>query len=270
MADMLAAPFLAALALKALLTAGFVVGALAAAEAAGPFWGGVLASLPVSAGPTYVLLARHHGAGFIAASALESLAANTATWAFLLVLIRLAPRARWPLALGAGLAAWLACSLALGSIAWTTGRAVALNVAAFAGALALTRDWAGPGAPGRAAAARRWYDLPLRGAMVATLTTAIVTLSHVLGPRVTGIAAVFPIMFTSLSLLALTRMGGAATASMLAAGLRAQPGFALCMLTVALTAARVGVWPAMGLGLAVSVAWTLGLIVRRRRAPVAA
>jgi len=64
---------------RALTTAALVVSASVAAEALGPFWGALIAALPVSAGPAYVFLAMRHGPDFIAASALASFAANAST-----------------------------------------------------------------------------------------------------------------------------------------------------------------------------------------------
>lgn len=52
-------------------------------EAAGPVIGALAASLPVSAGPTYVFLSLTHDASFVSASALGSFAANAATIVFL-------------------------------------------------------------------------------------------------------------------------------------------------------------------------------------------
>src|SRR5215470_1720523 len=70
---------------RALATGLLVASASAVAEAFGPFWGALIASLPVSAGPAYVFLAMQHGAEFVAASALSSFAANAATGLFLIV-----------------------------------------------------------------------------------------------------------------------------------------------------------------------------------------
>lgn len=45
---------------RALTTGLLVVCASTVAEALGPFWGALIASLPVSAGPAYVFLAMQH------------------------------------------------------------------------------------------------------------------------------------------------------------------------------------------------------------------
>src|SRR5438270_12709435 len=78
------------LAARMLVTAVFLVGATAVAERAGPLVGGLVATLPISAGPVYFFLALDHDAQFIAASALASLTANAVTGQFALVYILVA------------------------------------------------------------------------------------------------------------------------------------------------------------------------------------
>jgi hypothetical protein len=75
---------------RAAVSAFVVVAATVAAEAAGPFWGGLIVSLPIAAGPAYVMLALQHDSGFIAASALGSFAVNAASFVFLAALALLA------------------------------------------------------------------------------------------------------------------------------------------------------------------------------------
>src|SRR5258706_4734160 len=70
---------------RAVLTALLVLTASVLANRLGPFWGGLVASLPVSAGPTYVFLAIDHDPGFVATSALASAPTNAATGLFLIV-----------------------------------------------------------------------------------------------------------------------------------------------------------------------------------------
>jgi hypothetical protein len=91
---------------KAASTALIVVSASVLAEAIGPFWGGLVTSLPISTGPTYVFLSLGHDTGFLAASALASFAANAATAAFLVFHALTAPRLRgwWGLGLAIAVA----------------------------------------------------------------------------------------------------------------------------------------------------------------------
>src|SRR5512134_3460085 len=84
--------FWLALIVKMAVTAGFVVVATATAERAGAFVGALVATLPIAAGPAYVFVAFDHDAGFIATSALSSLAINAMTAIFALTYAAMAQR----------------------------------------------------------------------------------------------------------------------------------------------------------------------------------
>ena len=74
--------FVLSLIAKMAVTAGFVLAATITAERAGPLVGGLVATLPIGAGPAYVFLALDHDAHFIAQSAVASLAINAANATF--------------------------------------------------------------------------------------------------------------------------------------------------------------------------------------------
>jgi energy-converting hydrogenase Eha subunit E len=65
--------FILILLLRMMVAAGFVVTASIITERSGPVIGALVATLPVSAGPSYVFLALDHDAAFIAQGALSSL-----------------------------------------------------------------------------------------------------------------------------------------------------------------------------------------------------
>jgi hypothetical protein len=71
--------FILMLALRMAVAATFVVTASVVAERSGPVIGALVATLPISAGPSYLFLARDHDAAFIAEGALASLPVNAAT-----------------------------------------------------------------------------------------------------------------------------------------------------------------------------------------------
>ena len=62
--------FLLTLGLRMAITAAFVVTASIVTERSGPVIGALIATLPISAGPSYVFLALDHDAAFIAEGAL--------------------------------------------------------------------------------------------------------------------------------------------------------------------------------------------------------
>src|SRR6202045_5497188 len=71
--------FILTLALRMAVTAAFVVSASVITERSGPVIGALVATLPISAGPSYVFLALDHDAAFVAQGALASLPINAAT-----------------------------------------------------------------------------------------------------------------------------------------------------------------------------------------------
>jgi hypothetical protein len=249
---------------RASVSAFVVVAATVAAEAAGPFWGGLIVSLPIGAGPAYVMLALQHDAGFIAESALGSFAVNAATFVFLAVLALLAGRVWWGVTLAGGLLAWAACVALIRLVAWDVAGACVLNLAAVAACLAVTRGVGRDAGTPRAATRRRWFELPARAAMVGLVVGGVVTGSRALGPELTGMAAVFPIAFTSFSLLVLPRVDGAVAAAIMVSALRAMPGFGLALLTLHLAAVPLGVGLALAVALLPSLGWSLLLLAGRR------
>lgn len=258
-------PGLLALATKMAITALIVIAAAVAAERAGPQLGGLIASLPVSAGPAYVFLAIKSDDAFIAAAALSSLYANAATALFLLHLALFSARLSALAVFATGLCAWICASAAMRLLPETLAIAVALNIACYGASIAATRRlrFAPPG--GRAA--KGWGDLLLRALLVAGLVGTVVTVSDMIGPGLTGLVALFPMTFTSVGLLIHTRLGGAANAAAMASGLVAMIGFTTGLVVVHLCAQPLGRAAALGLALCVSLGWAaLLLAIRRRRA----
>ncbi len=177
---------------------------------------------------------------------------------------RLATRCGLAGSLGLALLAWGAAAAVIGAIAWTPVSATLLNVAAYAAGFAALRSLpAAPPAP--RAPLRRQRDLPLRAATVAAFVVIVVLASRALGPQATGMAAVFPISLSSLIVILRPRIGAGASALLAASALRAMIGFGLMLLALHLALPHLGVAPAMLLGLAVQLAWSLLLLARQRR-----
>src|SRR5258705_2808936 len=88
--------FILTLALRMAVTAAFVVSASVITERSGPVIGALIATLPISAGPSYVFLALRHHSALIAASALARLPINAATLFFALTYLALSQRQRPP------------------------------------------------------------------------------------------------------------------------------------------------------------------------------
>jgi hypothetical protein len=114
--------------------------------------------------------------------------------------------------------------------------------------------------------ARRWYDVPLRASLVATVVATVVTLSGWVGPKVSGIIALFPAVFTSLMLILHARIGGPPTAAVIANGGWGLLGFGTGIAVLQIAATPFGSTIALCLALATCIAWNLVLwgLSRRR------
>jgi hypothetical protein len=235
------------------------------AEALGPFWGALITSLPLSTGPAYVFLAMQHGADFVAASALSSFAANAATGVFLIVYGALARTAAPWTGLGVAVLVWLAASTATQLVAWTPATALLLNLAAYGVGFALPKAVRVVEPQPRPRVQRQWFELPVRAAAVAAFVSLVLAVSAMLGPAVTGSAAVFPISLISLFIIVRPRIGGAATSALAANALRSMLGFGMMLLAVHLAIRPWGAAAALGVGLLVSASWSVALLLLRRR-----
>jgi len=255
--------FWVGLGLKAAATALVVVTASVVSERLGPRWGGVIASIPVSAGPAYALLGLQHDADFLAHSALLSLVGGVATWTFLTVFVRLADHRGILVSLCGALSVWLIAAVILRQLPWTLTTALLANALFFAAARRWGRARIDVAAPA-GALAREWYEVPLRAILVGGFVAAVVTLSDAIGPAATGLAAVFPIALTSLAILTHRRFGIAGSAVALSGAITPIIGIACGFAVLAGGATVLGTWPALGLSLIAALAWPMYIILRRR------
>jgi hypothetical protein len=249
--------------LKMAVTAGLVVGAAMVAERAGSAIGAIVATFPVSAGPAYVFVALDHDAAFIASSAIGSIAAHAATAVFSVVYVVLAQRNGIVVSVGGAVVSWFVVAFLLRSVQWTFVSVAATALVIYGVCIALTSRYRHVQMP---AIVRKWYDIPLRAFMVACLVASVVGLSGHVGPTMTGLLAVFPIVMTSLMLIFQPRVGGPATAALIANTMWGLVGFAACLFTVHLAVMRFGVWTGLILALVVSAVWNVGLYWLRLRA----
>ena len=248
--------FILSLALRMGVAAAFVVAASMITERSGPVIGALVATLPVSAGPAYISLALDHDDAFIAQSAVASLPMNAATILMSLVFVHLAQHRGLAASLGAGIGVWLVFALLVQSFEWTLAGGIAANVVALGLCLPLVQRFRVARMP---LLTPRWYDIPLRAAVVATLVAAVVTLSNLVGPKVSGVIALYPAVFTSLILALFPRIGGKATAALMANSQWGMIGFGIAVMLVCLTAEPLGRTAALTLALAMCVGWNLGL-----------
>jgi hypothetical protein len=253
--------FLLVLAVKMAVTAAFVVTASFVAERAGALVGAMVVTLPIATGPAYVLLALDHGAAFIADSTVASLAVHAASGIFGMAYVLAAQRRSFAVTIAVAVAAWIACAIVIRAIAWSVPGAVLLNVAAFRVCVPLAQRYLHVRMP---VIARRWFDVPLRASLVAALVGTVVMLGDSVGPELAGMFAVFPIVMLSIMLILHPRIGGVATAAIIANAMWGLVGFALAVLTLHVTAVPFGAPLALASALAVSVGINCIIFMIRR------
>jgi hypothetical protein len=246
---------------KMAVTAAFVVAATVTAERAGPLVGGLVATLPLGAGPAYVFLALDHGTAFIAQSAVASLASNIGNVVFAVVYTLLAQKRSLLTSLGLAYVAWTALAVITNAEHWSLTAALALNVLVLVVGIWLVR-------PLRHVlmmqVERRWYDYALRAGLVATLVGVLVTFSSRVGPYASGLLAVFPVILTSIILILHNRVGGKPTAAVMANAVLGLTGFGIACIALHYGALSLGKWPGLALALAASIGFSLSVWQARR------
>jgi uncharacterized membrane protein (GlpM family) len=232
----------------------------------GKWWGprvaGWLAGFPVVAGPILFLLALEKGPEFAAQAAALSVSAICASEVFNFAYAWVCKRNAWPTALMVGLVAWLVAASSLSmlpvSIAWATG------VAAFAvmfGQRFLPRSNVVP-----AGLPLRYRDLALRMAAGAILTLVVTYLSSAVGPKWTGLLAVFPLLGIVLCVSSQRAHGPEFVISLLRGMVLGRFSFAAFCLSLAVLLPRQGIAIAFigALVLSALVQWSTRVMVTLR------
>jgi hypothetical protein len=112
---------------------------------------------------------------------------------------------------------------------------------------------------------RKWYDVPLRTLLVCALMGTVLVISNVVGPVATGFVAVFPISTTSTMLILQPRIGGRASAAVIANGLFGLAGIGAGLTALYISLKPLGIVPALVLALIVPVTWNLTVWAVRTR-----
>jgi hypothetical protein len=238
------------LAIKLLLAPSFVVGASLAARRLGSRVGGLIAGLPVVAGPIVLVYALAHGRAFAAGAAAGTLLGLVSLIAFVVVYARLARHVFWGASMLAG---WFAFALATAAFsALTVPAGVALAIAAaglFAGLAALPR----PGVEQRTHPAPPSWDLPVRGICALGLVLSLTAVSGWLGSQLSGLLAPFPIIATVLATFTHAQRGVDELLRLLRGLLSGFGAFALFFFTLAVSLRGLGIAPAFALATAVAL-----------------
>lgn len=246
---------------KMVVTAGFVLVATSTAERAGPLFGAMVATLPVGAGPVYVFLALDHDALFLSQSAINSLAINAANAVFAVIYALLAQKQARAVSLGGAFAVWLIAALVVHSTQWNFAGAAVMNVVVLGLCQWLARPLRHVRMPPFYA---RWSDLAMRALLVALLVGVVVSFSFQLGPTGSGMLAVFPVVLLNIILILHNRVGGQASAAVIANAPLGLIGFGFACSVVHFTVLPFGAAIGLTLALATSVAWNLLMLIARR------
>ncbi len=167
--------------------------------------GGVVAGLPVIAGPILLVLALQHGSAFASRAAAGVLLGMVGLAAFVLAYVATARWRSWPSAVVAAYAAFALAVVAMWPL--SVGAFSALIIAC--GSLVLTlgllpRPPRVDAAP--VALPPRW-DMPFRAACTAVAVVTVTAVATTLGPHLSGLVAAFPIITAVLAVFAHSHRG---------------------------------------------------------------
>jgi hypothetical protein len=254
-------PAVTQLLVKVLLAPSFVVGASLTARRFGPRVGGLVAGLPVVAGPILLAYALAHGSGFAAAAAAGTLLGLISLFAFTIVYGRLAGRLFWAPTMLCGWLAFAASTAILSTVSVPSGVALALvGMAILAGLAILPRAVGGD----VARIAPPVWDLPLRAVCALALVLTLTAISGWLGPQLSGLLAPFPIITTVLATFTHAQRGAGETVPLLRGMMAGFGAYALFCFTLTVSLRSLGT--AGGFALATAVALLMqGLVVRLAR-----
>jgi hypothetical protein len=250
------------LAAKMATAALIVVSTSILAERSRPFLAAMLATLPISAGPALAFLAAEHSPEFMERALLGALVTNIATGLYCLVYAHVAQRFSTLPSLALSLGGWAATALALQQLPWSFPLALAASLIVYPLMIRLVRPFLSNDRI--VAPPRPWFAIPLRALAVGTLVAAVTGLSWRLGPALSGLLTVFPIVLSSLIAILQPRIGGGPTVALIASGLPGLMGFALALALAGWLVAPLGSFPALAIGLAACLAWNGGLVLLRR------
>jgi hypothetical protein len=181
----------AVLAVRTLLAPCFVVLVSLAARHFGVRIGGLVAGLPVIAGPILLVLALQHGTAFASRAAVGALLGMVGLAAFVLAYVGAAAHWPWPAAVVSAYAAFLLCVAAMRPV--SVSAAVAFLIACTALALTLLLLPRVSRLPHERLLHPRW-DLPFRAGCTLLVVLVVTAVATTLGPHLSGLITAFPII----------------------------------------------------------------------------
>jgi hypothetical protein len=254
-------PAVTQLLVKVLLAPSFVVGASLTARRFGPRIGGLVAGLPVVAGPILLAYTLAHGRGFAASAASGTLLGLVSLIAFVVVYGRLAGHVFWGTAMLSG---WLAFAIATAIFsAFTIPAGVALALAALALAAGLA-SLPHPAAGRPVETQPPSWDLPLRAGCALVLVLVLTAIAGWLGPQLSGLLAPFPIIATVLATFTHAQRGAEETVRLLRGLVSGFGAFALFCFVLSISLRHMDTLAAFALATGVALL-TQGLVLALAR-----
>lgn len=233
------------LALKLAIVPMFILGISLAGQRWGPAIAGWLSGLPVVAGPILFFMAREQGAAFAAEAAVATSSAVCGSIVFSAAYSWTATKQRWPLCLLAAAAAYFVVIALLAWLSPGVVLAASMSLALVIVAPKLFPKVEAGAAPG----AMPKTELVVRMVAGATLVFLATWFASSLGPRLSGLIAMFPVLGTVLAVFS-HRHAGAAFTTQLLRGMAA--GFYAFITFCVVLAVALVPW-GIGLGFAVAV-----------------
>ena len=225
-------------------------------ERAGPLLGALVATLPVTVWPAYVFLSLANDASFVAASARSSLAVTAVTAISILLYGLAAQRYGVIASLTVTIGSWIGLARLTQAVDWSVSGALLLNLGTFPVCIAASRHLCDAKVP---KLTRQWYELPLRTVLVCVLMAMVIGLGNWLGPAATGLLAAYPISTTCMILVLHARIGGRASAAVLANALWGIAGVGWSLYALSIAIQVLDPAPALALALIVPLGWNLSV-----------
>jgi len=250
------------IAVKLFLAPSFVVCASLAARRFGVRIGGLIAGLPVVAGPILLVYALAHGRAFAAGAAAGTLLGLVSLIAFVVVYGRLAGRLRWTASMLAGWLAFAVATVAFTAVSMPVGAALGLaGVGLLVGLAALPRAREDP----RVHTTPPTWDLPVRAGCALALVVTLTAVAGWLGPQLSGLLAPFPIITTVLATFTHAQRGSDEVLRLLRGLISGFGAFALFCFTLAIALRRLDTASAFALATGLALL-TQGAMVALARA----
>lgn len=224
--------------LKLVLVPALMAGVTLAGRRWGPATAGWLSAFPVVSAPILLFMALEQGPAFTATAAVGTLSAVLAILTFGLAYARAATRLAWPLSLAIGMGAYALAVATLHQHGPSLAQAAPLVLLAL---LLAPRLYPASADSPHTPPARPAQDLLLRMLAGAVLTLLVTQFAASLGPGLSGMFAMFPVMASVLTVFTHRHDGPSAAVKLLKGSVLGYYAFATFCTVLALTLPSRGV-----------------------------